>query len=89
MRTGISLTVSPIDRQRLSALIRDRNAPQKHVWRAEIILSSGNGVGTVEIKPANPRPAYGAGSSASLRKASKDCCATRRGPRAFRLAGLK
>ena len=49
MRTGISLTVSPIDRQRLSALIRDRNAPQKHVWRAEIVLLGSDGVGTVDI----------------------------------------
>jgi transposase len=49
MRTGISFTVSPIDRQRLIALIRDRNAPQKHVWRAEIILLSADGVGTGEI----------------------------------------
>ena len=38
MRTGISITVSPTDRGRLEALIRDRNAPQKHVWRAEIVL---------------------------------------------------
>jgi hypothetical protein len=49
MRTGISFTVSPIDRERLSALARDRNAPQKHVWRAKIVLLSGDGVGTVEI----------------------------------------
>jgi transposase len=49
MRTGTSVTVSSIDRQRLAALIRDRNAPQKHVWRAEIILLSADGVGTVEI----------------------------------------
>jgi transposase len=49
MRTGIFLTVSSIERQRLGALIRDRNAPQKHVWRAEIILLSSDGVGTVEI----------------------------------------
>lgn len=49
MRTGIAFTVSPTDRQRLRALINDRNAPQKHVWRAEIILLSADGVGTVEI----------------------------------------
>lgn len=49
MRTGISFTVSPTDRARLSALVRDRNAPQKHVWRAEIVLLSAVGVGTVEI----------------------------------------
>jgi transposase len=49
MRTGISFTVSPTDRQRLAALIRDRNAPQKHVWRARIILLSAEGMGTVDI----------------------------------------
>ena len=49
MRTGISFTVSPTDRQRLMAVVKDRNAPQKHVWRAEIILLSANGAGTVEI----------------------------------------
>src|SRR5262245_44215138 len=49
MRTGISLTVSPTDRQRLTALIKARNAPQKHVWRARIILLSADGLGTVEI----------------------------------------
>ena len=49
MRTGISFTVSPSDRRRLTALIKDRNTPQKHVWRSEIILLSANGVGTVEI----------------------------------------
>ena len=40
MRTGIFLTVSSIDRQCLGALIIDRNAPQKDVWRADIILLS-------------------------------------------------
>ena len=33
MRTGISLTVSPSDHRRLVALAKDRNSPQKHVWR--------------------------------------------------------
>ena len=50
MRTGISITVSPPDRLRLEALVRDRNAPQKHVWRAEIVLLSADGYGTNEIK---------------------------------------
>jgi len=50
MRTGISITVSPSDRLRLEALVRDRNAPQKHVWRAEIVLLSADGYGTNEIK---------------------------------------
>jgi hypothetical protein len=49
MRTGVSFTVSPTDRRRLVALVKDRNTPQKHVWRAEIILLSGEGAGTMEI----------------------------------------
>jgi hypothetical protein len=27
----------------------DRNTPQKHAWRARIVLLSGDGVGTMEI----------------------------------------
>jgi transposase len=49
MRTGISIEVSPSDRRRLEPLIRDRNAPQKHVWRARIVLFSADGVGTAAI----------------------------------------
>ena len=49
MRTGIFFTVSLADRRRLMALIRDRNAPQKHVWRAKIVLFSADGAGTVDI----------------------------------------
>ena len=49
MRAGISITLKPSDRRRLKTLTRDRNAPQKHVWRAEIVLLSANGVGTNEI----------------------------------------
>ena len=49
MRTGISFIVSPSDRTRLRALIADRNTPQKHVWRAEIILLSADDVGTMQI----------------------------------------
>ena len=49
MRNGISITVSSADRRRLQALVKDRNAPQKHVWRAEIVLLTADGVGTNEI----------------------------------------
>src|SRR6202165_205152 len=49
MRTGISLTVTPAIRLHLKALARDRNTPHKHVWRAEIVLLSADGVGTNEI----------------------------------------
>ncbi len=49
MRIGISITLKPSDRRRLAALARDRNAPHKHVWRAQIVLLSANGVSTHEI----------------------------------------
>ncbi len=49
MRTGICITLKPGDRRRLAALAWDRNAAHKHVWRAEIVLLSADGVGTHEI----------------------------------------
>src|SRR5882672_5889711 len=49
MREGISIRVTPPDRRRLKAVIDDRNAPQKHVWRAEIVLLTAEGLGTNEI----------------------------------------
>ncbi len=49
MRTGISLAASRSDRRRLRALVGDRNSPQKHVWRAEIVLLTTEGLGTNEI----------------------------------------
>jgi hypothetical protein len=39
MRTGIILEVSAAD----------RNSPQKHVWRAQIVLLTAQGCGTAEI----------------------------------------
>lgn len=49
MRSGISISLCPSDRERLDRIIKDRNAAQKHVWRAEIVLLTGDGVGTNEI----------------------------------------
>jgi len=49
MRTGITIDVTPADRVRLDAVIADRNSPQKHVWRARIVLLSADGHGTAEI----------------------------------------
>jgi len=49
MRPGISVKLKPRDRRRLEAIVADRNAPQKQVWRAEIVLLSAASVGTVEI----------------------------------------
>mgnify|MGYP001050895584 CR=1 FL=1 len=49
MRAGIVVTVTRTDRRRLEAIVADRSAPQKHVWRAHIILATAEGCGTVEI----------------------------------------
>ena len=49
MRTGISISLSLSNRKRLDGIRGDRNAPQKHVWRAEIVLLSADGVGTNAI----------------------------------------
>jgi transposase len=49
MRTGISFTVSSGDHKRLERIIADPKSPQKHVWRARIIVASGDGLGTNAI----------------------------------------
>ena len=49
MREGISIEVSAADRDRLERIVADRNSPQKHVWRARIILATAEGCGTAEI----------------------------------------
>ena len=41
--------MSTADRARLEAVVADRNSPQKHVWRAGIILATADGLGTGEI----------------------------------------
>jgi transposase len=49
MRPGIIVTVRRADRRRLAALVRNRNAAQKHVWWAQIVLPSADDLGTNEI----------------------------------------
>ena len=49
MRAGTVVDVTRADRRRLEAIIPDRSAPQKHVWRANIILATADGFGTTEI----------------------------------------
>ena len=44
MRAGITVKVTPDDRGRLEAIVSDRNAPQKHVWRAKTILATADGL---------------------------------------------
>ena len=52
MRSGISIVVTASDRARLEALVAARGSPQKHVWRARIVLLTADGLGTVAIMAA-------------------------------------
>ena len=49
IRAGVILSVSSADLDWLRALVSERNAPQKHVWRARIVLLIAEGVGTSAI----------------------------------------
>jgi transposase len=44
---GVQL--APGDRERLEKLIRDRNTPQKVVWRSRIVLLTADGLGAVAV----------------------------------------
>src|ERR1700752_2665033 len=46
-RTNIQLSAA--DRRELEAVAANRNSPQKHVWRAKIVLLTADGHGTAEI----------------------------------------
>src|ERR1700709_1473944 len=49
MRKRITVDVSDTDREALTAIVTDRNSPQKHVWRAQIVLLTTDGCGTMEL----------------------------------------
>src|SRR5512147_1842736 len=49
MRSDVEVRLGPGDRERLEAVLADRNSAQKHVWRARIILATAEGCGTMEI----------------------------------------
>src|ERR671923_1101857 len=50
MKEGIEVRLGPGDRERLETVIGSGNSPQKHVWRARIVLLSAAGVGTMAIQ---------------------------------------
>ncbi len=49
MREGIVVQLTPEDRARLEKIVADRKTPQKHVWRARIVLLTADGAGTMAI----------------------------------------
>ena len=55
MRKGIIVNVTSTDRARLRAVVANRNSPQKHVWRAKIILLTAEGLGTNGIMRSTGR----------------------------------
>ena len=48
-RDDICIYVSPADRARLEGIVADRNSASKHVWRANIVLATADGLGTNAI----------------------------------------
>ena len=49
MRQNLGLFVNSAEREHLAAIIADRNGPQKHVWRAQVVLLTDDRIGTNEI----------------------------------------
>lgn len=47
--SDICLYLGPTDRAEIQALLSNRNTPRKLAWRAEIVLATADGQGTVEI----------------------------------------
>jgi transposase len=52
MRKIERILIGPADRERLERLVRDRNTPQKVVWRAQIVLSASEGMTAEAIAAA-------------------------------------
>ena len=55
MRTGITFSLSVADRQRLNGIVAAPLSPQKHVWRARIVLLSSDGLGTTAVMAATSK----------------------------------
>jgi hypothetical protein len=49
MHRAITTDLNETDRHQLMAIVADRNSPQKHVWRAQIILLTADGCGTMQL----------------------------------------
>jgi hypothetical protein len=83
MRTGIVVEVTAAERDRLEAIVADRNSPQKHVWRAGIVLATADGLGTVAImdRTAKSKTAVWRWQERFAQRASMACPADEEGPR--------
>jgi hypothetical protein len=80
MAQTVNIILHAEDRERLLAIIGDRNRPLKHVQRAKIVLLSAERLPVLEVarRAIVSRPPSGVGSKDMASKASMDFCATRR-----------
>ena len=83
--------MSTADRARLEAVVADQNSRQKHVWRARIVLLSGDGLGTVEImrRTGKSKTAVWRWQERFMHEGVEGLLRTRRDPRAFRRSAGK
>jgi hypothetical protein len=75
----LCVIVSALDREGLQAIVADRNRRQRHVERARIVLASadaGRFSGLLRASASAGRW-YGVGNTASPKRGSRVCCATR------------
>ena len=49
MRKATKIDLAEADRRALIAIVTHRNNTQKHVWRAQIVLLTADGCGTMEL----------------------------------------
>jgi len=87
MRSGITIDVTPEDREQLLAVLANRNSPQKHVWRARIVLLTAEGHGTAAImrQAGVAKTAVWRWQERFMQEGvAMACCATRRARRASR-----
>ena len=83
-RTNIRLSAA--DRSELEAVAANRNSPQKHVWRAKIVLLTADGHGTADIMRATgkAKTVIWRWQERFGKEGGRGFGATRRVPRAFR-----
>ena len=81
MKKGIEVRLGPGDQERLEAVIGSGNSPQKHVWRARIVLLSADRVGTMAIQhqTGKSKPTIWRWQGRLMGAGVDGLCATRRG----------
>src|SRR3954463_10167612 len=91
MRPGIIVDVTAADRARLEAVMADRNSPQKHAWRAAIVLATADGLGTNAImrRTGMSKTAVWRWQSALPAKVPMAFCGTRHALRGSRRSGRR